>query len=302
MVKILQVNIGRARAEHDLVQAKAKKEGFDLVVISEPNIKLSEKAKCILDVRGDVAVQVINKKVGIKKQVAGMAYIIVDLGEWDLYACYISLNITKSPLWGSPVEDRRGQHLAEWIAGNNLIVMNDGSVTFQRGTAISHINVTIATHKLAKEIKGWKILDEQVYTHHKYITYEVGRKGKREIPKGRRKILNKEMFTQRLRYRMAKRVDHTVETLMQELKGAVRESTRYVGEERDGAPYWWNAIIDSKRIESISARRKKTRALGKSGVDDQSTMAAKTEWDEKRNDLKDEIKQKRNTGESCAMN
>lgn len=52
----------------------------------------------------------------------------------------------KSPLWGSPLEDRRGTLLADWIASTNLMVINEGNMpTFQRDASQSILDLTLAT-------------------------------------------------------------------------------------------------------------------------------------------------------------
>lgn len=65
MFKILQVNLGRARAAHDLMWATAVKEGIDVVVISEPNKRICAQRGWITDMNGDMAVAIMNNRVEV---------------------------------------------------------------------------------------------------------------------------------------------------------------------------------------------------------------------------------------------
>lgn len=49
----------------------------------------------------------------------------------------------KSPQWGSPISDARGEYLADWFAGMDIVVHNTGGTpTFRRGDSFSFIDVT----------------------------------------------------------------------------------------------------------------------------------------------------------------
>lgn len=80
----------------------------------------------------------------------------------------------KSPLWGSPIEDRRGSILAEWMARMNLMVMNVGNKpTFQRDASQSIIDITIAKERAGRLVSGWRVLEEETLSLHNYIRYDV---------------------------------------------------------------------------------------------------------------------------------
>lgn len=83
---------------------------------------------------------------------------------------------TKSVLWGSPTPDQKGEYWDEWMAQCNQQVMNNKKPTFERGTPRSHIDVTLAGAGLSTKIIKWDVLDEQVFTYHKFIQYEIGNK------------------------------------------------------------------------------------------------------------------------------
>ncbi|KAG5864877.1 hypothetical protein JTB14_010058 [Gonioctena quinquepunctata] len=77
---------------------------------------------------------------------------------------------SQSSLWGSPVEDRRGEYLAEWAAELNLIFLNTGESTFVRRNSATHIDISRATQKIAKNVSNWQTLDGEFLTEDKHIT------------------------------------------------------------------------------------------------------------------------------------
>lgn len=140
MTKILQTNLGRMRAAHDLAYATAKHKGFDIIVISEPNKKIIEGNEWIKDKRKDVAVLFVNRMLEVTSVMVEEGYVVVRFEKWDLYCCYLSPNIgmdeyvekadevvnhiiarkreaiiagdlnAKSHLWESTINDKKGEH------------------------------------------------------------------------------------------------------------------------------------------------------------------------------------------------
>lgn len=55
----------------------------------------------------------------------------------------------KSPHWGSPISDARGECITDWFAGMDIVEINTGVIpTFQRGDSYSFIDITGATPKI----------------------------------------------------------------------------------------------------------------------------------------------------------
>ena len=81
-----------------------------------------------------------------------------------------------SSLWGSEDEDNRGQALADFIAYEGLIVLNDGEVpTYcHQGTlAKSFIDVTFVSHNLSPLINDWRVSTELNLSDHRYILFDI---------------------------------------------------------------------------------------------------------------------------------
>jgi len=81
---------------------------------------------------------------------------------------------SKSPEWGSPIEDRRGRALADLVASTGLSVCNQGNrPTFLRGASESHLDLTLVTQASASKITGWMVLEEESLSLRRYIKFNV---------------------------------------------------------------------------------------------------------------------------------
>ncbi|XP_074026223.1 uncharacterized protein [Leptinotarsa decemlineata] len=198
MLKVLQSNLGRARDAHDNVQIAVREHQTDILIIAEPNKKIVSTGEWLVDTRSDVALKCINRNVGVQNVRKGAGYIILELQEVAILACYISPNIpldqyksevdeimnavdalskemviagdfnAASPLWGSA--NIKSEHWADWIASKNLTVQNRGDTpTFTSGKSASFIDVTLTTQGLANKICDWEVQREESLSHHRFI-------------------------------------------------------------------------------------------------------------------------------------
>lgn len=83
----------------------------------------------------------------------------------------------KSVKWGYPPDDRRGELLAEMALSIGLVVLNTGAPTFVTRDTTSHIDVTFASHKLARDLTSWELLDDECLSPHKHILLTLCHKG-----------------------------------------------------------------------------------------------------------------------------
>lgn len=318
MIKILQVNLGRARIAHDILYAKMCDKQVDIAIIGEPNIKISGNTNSILDSRKDVSVFIRNKNTGIRGHSVGEGYLCIRWEGWCLFGCYFSPNIpleefkrsvdrlfqeiksssmdvvvagdfnSKSPMWGSPSTDARGEYLMEWAAEINLNVVNSGDKpTFERGHSCSYIDITWASDNIMRRIQNWEVLSEEVCTYHNYIYFEVPLKDKpTDRANGPRYMLNKRNFTQRLREYFSNNTSKVTPKKFIEVVGKInRDCTRVTRRGDRPMPYWWNERIEDARKECHSLRRlwsRKHRRL----VDTDPTPAEFTAYKLKRKELK----------------
>jgi hypothetical protein len=81
---------------------------------------------------------------------------------------------SKSSAWGESRSDRRGDVVCEFLAANDLILLNRGNEpTFHRGSSSSIIDLTLATPAIAKTVKDWAVLDAVTLSDHMYIEYHL---------------------------------------------------------------------------------------------------------------------------------
>lgn len=288
---MLQTNLGRARAAHDIVQIVAGEKDIDIVVISEPNVKIVRDNGFIMDNNENVAVILRNKFAGVRGYKKGSGYVCVEMSECSLYCCYCSPNCplsefkdfldsvmqevkgnrteaivlgdlnAKSAIWGSPVNDERGIYLAEWAAELDLVFMNDGiKPTFERGDQKSFIDITCSTRNVAKQISDWEVLDGEVLTYHHYIYFVIGTGKVREKEMKKTAVLfDKDKFTKTLRKNAMQQPINNLESLTELLKKVTKECTQIIRSNDRKLPYWWNIAIQEKRKECLHIRRKLTR-------------------------------------------
>lgn len=290
-MKILQTNLGRGRTAHDIAYSTACREGIDIVIIGEPNIKISKTYNYIVDKKSTVAIFIKNKNVGIKGHDVGDGYVHLKFEDWSLFACYSSPNIkledfkhqidvlirqikntnlnvvvvgdfnSKSAIWGSPITDIRGEYLAECAAELDLVAMNCGKVpTFERGNSKSYIDITWASRKMAGKITNWKVLQEEVSTYHNHIYFELQVEGKtRRQNKGKRYLFDRVKFAESIQTHFSNRKGLRYNTFIREIHSINRNCTNNTSLEGRTMPYWWNQDIEFIRKRCTQLRRQYTR-------------------------------------------
>ena len=195
MIRVLQTNLGRSRAAHDLADATA--------VRKQNNNWLSDR-------NFDVAIKIRNRHMGIKYHTKGnkgwiRIKIMTEVKTREREAIIMGDINAKSYQWGSATTDVRGEYWTRWMAEINSIVQNEETtLTFIRGESKSYIDVTCATMKIAKDIKSWKVLDDEgeILTYHQYIYFEIRKTtnpGRREVVIRNMSLLNQEMFIKKLK-------------------------------------------------------------------------------------------------------
>lgn len=203
-LNFLQTNLGRSYAAHDIAYATALQMDADILIASEPNKKIASGKSWICDNKKDVAVKLINSNLQVQKIDKGEGTVTIHFANFDLVCCYISPNCSenvftqylnyltariragkrsfvvagdfnaKSPMWGSPTSDRRGDALAEAAIGLGAVSINERHMpTFVRGKSESYIDVTFLSEALFPHSTGWTTLDNEPMSHHKHIFFKI---------------------------------------------------------------------------------------------------------------------------------
>lgn len=80
-------------------------------------------------------------------------------------------------IWGSRKSNSRGHKMLQFITWNNFKLLNEGNTpTFTNIRTGTVIDLTLASQGIGRKISGWKVLEEDSYSDHKYITFELGTK------------------------------------------------------------------------------------------------------------------------------
>lgn len=303
-IKVLQANVGRAYAAHDMAHATAVQMGADILVVGEPNKKRVGGADWITDIRTDVGVLCLNKNLGIGGHTAREGHLVIRFRELNMICCYISPNISmedyknetdsitdlcnnqetiilgdinaKSPMWGSPVTDRKGEHWMEWISASDIVVLNTGlKPTFVRGNTESFIDVSMATNKIARQVRNWKVLDAETLTEHKYISFEwTTTKPKNKVGTTKYETdweafkVSIELITSDAECTGHEEATKAIKTAYKNCTQARKTST--------GIPYWWNDSIAKKRAECNKLRRQQKRVATRNRNNSSVTTEAMT--------------------------
>ncbi|KAK9745027.1 hypothetical protein QE152_g7265 [Popillia japonica] len=288
-MKILQANLRRGRAGHDIAYASAKEIGADILIVGEPNkntVRGSDWSADILivgepnkntvrgsdwikDRKGDVAILFFNKRIVVLKVKPEEGYVYLRFKEYAMYCCYISPNITFDEFQGrvyTLMNSIHGQNEEALVLGDINAKSNIrqkgrtlGNIpTFRRGDCTSYIDVTCSTQNIARNVKNWKVLEKENLSDHAYIFFEVseGYTTKKHL-RAEAVACDWDAFTAELELTTlglteARKPLH--EQYSKIIKEAYRNSTRRVSNAKP-APYWWNEAIDDKRRQCTSARR-----------------------------------------------
>lgn len=204
---ILQANIGHCAAAQDLLIQSVAQWSIKLAVISEPYfvptsnswlqdtdssvaIYSNEFASCpplthLRSASGFVAAKwsgiiVVGVYFSPNKSLSEFEDFLGRLGTFLSQHLPCSVLLlgdfnAKSPAWGSPVTNARGEELEEWAALMGLIVANRGSVqTCVRQNGGSIVDITFTCPVVAQRISGWRVLEEvETLSDHRYIRFEI---------------------------------------------------------------------------------------------------------------------------------
>lgn len=77
-------------------------------------------------------------------------------------------------VWGSTDIYPRGKSLSEYLSSTNLLIQNKGNTpTFVNKIRREVIDITLATHRVSRDIKCWRVEPEVTFSDHKWITFEI---------------------------------------------------------------------------------------------------------------------------------
>ena len=88
-----------------------------------------------------------------------------------------------SRVWFNNSDDDRGNKMNDFIASNNLIIMNEKSFgpTYEGFNGSSTIDLTLINLNCCDFVKNWHILDTDSHSDHNYINFELSAKNEKVL-------------------------------------------------------------------------------------------------------------------------
>lgn len=200
--RVMQVNLNHCAAAQDLLIANMAQWEVDLAVVAEPYyvphgaVVSSCGLATILVPKGSTT--------PLQRLAAGEGWVAAEWGKLTVVSCYISPKPkkpaferylgalrtfvvqckcprilllgdfnAKSTAWQCPEERMRGRLLRTWAEGLELRVQNTGSEpTCVRPQGTSIVDVTFCTPEV--NVTGWRVMDEETLSDHRYIIFGLG--------------------------------------------------------------------------------------------------------------------------------
>lgn len=305
-INFLQVNVNRSRAAHDMITVLTRRLKTDLLLISEPNKSLLAKGGWIHDRATDAAILVLNPNITIKNIGTGSGFAWVELQNAVIFSVYASPNApcedfddlldrleivkrasdkeilicgdlnAKAAAWNRGDENARGLRLEEWIAANNLEVLNDEikTPTWRRGISESVLDVTLGTSGIACKINNWCVLTrEEIMSDHFAISFMLQDHptNNYRIDASARPTSRKWLYSEERKLELELALDlklremsgRRAEDLTHAVQAACDLALPLVKLGRRRSVYWWSEKVAESHANCLKARRKLTRLRGR---------------------------------------
>ena len=172
-----------------------------------------------------------------------------------------------SVLWGSPMNNGRGDSYEEFVAQYNLAIINLGAEpTFETSRAKSHIDITLAHFNLCDLISDWRVSSTDFCSDHKCIEFEINLIQPSPTPVKNWQSTDWTMFESRVLSKGAKWespmvwtesiLDAETEQFTTEIYSALDKSTpSFIPRRKLRKNVWWTPeLADQRKILRVSYR------------------------------------------------
>lgn len=168
-------------------------------------------------------------------------------------------------VWGSTKCNVKGELLLEYIVSNNLAIINTGNTaTFVTRARQEVLDITLASEEMSTYIKNWKVDEEESFSDHRRITFQIESIIEKYKIRNARKT-DWVLFDQRMsEYTQTPEWDQTSTTDIE--NGAKRLETALLEAYHTACPLrevtngkgqaWWNKALKKERKETRRALRK----------------------------------------------
>ncbi|KAJ8978657.1 hypothetical protein NQ317_019093 [Molorchus minor] len=293
-MKVLQINLNRAREAHDVLSENVRELGVSMVIASEPNERLASQNGWMLDEEKCAGIWVTDNGIKVDSWNKGKG---VETNGCHVYSCYCSPNVSveewedmwddmsrdmrgrrdvlvagdmnaKAYEWGSSVENERGRMMMEWAQSRNFVVQNEGDrPTFRRRGCESYLDVTMTSASLARRVREWKVLERESLSDHSYLYFEI-QLGRGAVTRPKGPLKWESMDKSSIRREISRRRPELAETeataeeserVWKEILEANRTRQERSGRAGQRQVYWWNDDVQRLRDECQAARRRSSR-------------------------------------------
>lgn len=209
----------------------------------------------------------------------------------------------KSPMWHSDVRDLRGVMLEDFIATNNLYVLNEADQlnTFSSPNGESNIDVSLVTSNMRNLITSWTVMDEVSSSDHRAIVIELSH-GVTEAEMGERQLYFKtdkadwetfSLLLLREQEVLYENENVSSDWLAEKLVECIRNvSSSSIPVSKPGKRHgyrWWNRDLERQKCLTRKAARR-IRVLRRAGILDNRLNEAKENYRILRNRYYNNIK------------
>ncbi|KAJ8967337.1 hypothetical protein NQ317_007982 [Molorchus minor] len=268
-MKVLQINLNRAREAHDVLSENVRELGVSIVIASEPN----ESWRARMD--GCLTRENVRESG-------------VETSGCHIYSCYCSPNVSveewedmwddmsrdmrgrrdvlvagdmnaKAYEWGSSVENERGRMMMEWAQSRNFVVQNEGDrPTFRRRGCESYLDVTMTSASLARRVREWKVLER---VPERPLLPRSSDKTERpsKWESMDKSSIRREISRRRPELAETEATAEESERVWKEILEANRTRQERSGRAGQRQVYWWNDDVQRLRDECQAARRRSSR-------------------------------------------
>lgn len=324
-MKVLQINTNRSREAHDLANATASQLECDIILISEPNKKITSNKRYMYTNTTKCAsiVRTRASTIDLIDTECGDCYVSVRTEKTDFYSVYLSpsmrfevfreqmtqlqVSITadrtrrkfvagdfnaRNTYWGDRKTCPRGTYLWEWAAATGLKILNEGGEpTLVRRNGVSYIDLTMVTDGAGSPPPTWRVLQEDTASDHRYVLTETAERGKTT-----RKWIFGPINAEKLRTTFQKNMTDTgwsPTDISVKMREAYRKTTPKIYTIGDKMPYWWKEEIHTLMATAKKARRIFLRSRRHQGTDEETRQRLWEEHKDARKKLRDEIKKEK---------
>lgn len=297
MLKVMQINLNRATAAHDLAMHNANTKKIDIVLATEPNDRIVKtQSKWTKSKPTNLIDAAIRTLGNLKISSTGSERYITHITTNDItiISCYakprgptaeyesvlnsldrlLSRNKhciltgdfnAKSTEWGGDHTDTRGEMLTELLQKHNMVLLNNGRTpTFSNKNGSSYIDLTACTDTIHNRIINWKVdSDEESYSPHRYVFFDIvpsqPETTRRKTPwKWKVDSFNNEVAKEFVKDHIAITNHTALSSMLLNICQDTMQKSNPSNKRR--AIYWWNDEIKELHKKTNEHRRKLTRS------------------------------------------